>query len=339
VGAGCPDDNRTVVWSRAGQATRAITLHTSGVAPSAGTFVMGSAIVSTSLALAGVEILSDAVLAVAAGMWAALAIVLAGRVLGRQRERLRREATTPVALAGVAGTAVLADRLLLLGWEPAALGLLVPAAALWLALLGPVLTHWRVPTTGVSFLLPVSTLSLGLGLATLGRSGRPLWCLAAAALLLLLGAAAYGAVLRRFAPRQLLIGHGDHWVAGGAVALTALVTARLAQGVHGAGFPGTALGVAALVLLLLALVWLPVLVFCEIRAPRTGYHAGRWSTVFPLGMYAASSFVVGDVVRIGAVSDFARVWNWVGFAAWVVVLGALTARALRLRTGRQSQRG
>ncbi|MGO9790948.1 MAG: hypothetical protein ACLP8S_16060 [Solirubrobacteraceae bacterium] len=39
----------------------------------------------------------------------------------------------------------------------------------------------------------------------------------------------------------------------------------------------------------------------------------RWSTVFPLGMYAASSFVVGALATATAIGDF-RVWVWISAA-------------------------
>jgi tellurite resistance protein TehA-like permease len=314
----------TVSRGRAGRVARVVP----HVHPTLGTVVMASGIVSTALFLAGFHLVSGALLALAAVSWASLAVALVADLVRSPREVLRREGTTPAALTGVAGTAVLADRLLVQGWEPAAIALLVIAAALWLALLGPILTHWSVPTTGASFLLPVSTLSLALALGTLANAGRPLWCLAASALLLLPGLVAYGVVLARFEARQLLVGHGDHWVAGGALALSALVTARIAQGLGAGGLPDRAVALAALGLLALALAWLPVLVACELRAPRTSYHVGRFATVFPLGMYAVAGFVVGAADGIGAIEAFASVWTWLAFGAWVAVVGALVTRTV-----------
>ncbi|HYZ02194.1 MAG TPA: hypothetical protein VFA92_11925, partial [Candidatus Binatia bacterium] len=316
---------------RAGRVTRAAWRAAPSVHPTLGTVVMATGIVSTALSLAGFEAVSNALLALTAVFWIALAAGLAAHLAARPREILRRQGTTPAALAGVAGSAVLADRLVVLGWKPAAVGLILLAAALWLTLLGPVLTHWSVPTTGGSFLLPVSTLSLGLALATLADDGHPLWCLALAALLLAPGLIAYGVVLARFEARQLLVGHGDHWVAGGALALSALVAARIAGGLDAAGLPDGVPALAALVLLGLALAWLPVLVACELRAPRTHYHVGRFATVFPLGMYAVASFVAGEVNGIGALHAFASVWTWVAFGAWVGVLGAMAVRTVTQR--------
>jgi hypothetical protein len=57
--------------------------------------------------------------------------------------------------------------------------------------------------------------------------------------------------------------------------------------------------------------------------------------VFPLGMYAACSFVVGALVTATAITDFARVWVWVSAAVWVVVFAAMLRRGLQLARGEQ----
>jgi tellurite resistance protein TehA-like permease len=86
------------------------------------------------------------------------------------------------------------------------------------------------------------------------------------------------------------------------------------------------------------MLWLVVLLFAEARWPRLGYDGRRWSTVFPLGMYAACSFVVGVVAHMGAITSFARVWVWIGFASWVIVLVATIWRAVEvMRTHRGHQ--
>jgi hypothetical protein len=45
-------------------------------------------------------------------------------------------------------------------------------------------------------------------------------------------------------------------------------------------------------------------------------------------MYAACSFVVGNVAHAGAITSFARVWAWVALVVWAVVLGEAIARKL-----------
>ena len=62
---------------------------------------------------------------------------------------------------------------------------------------------------------------------------------------------------------------------------------------------------------------------------RVGEHE-RLETVFPVGMYAACSFVVGTVAHASGITDFARVWVWVGLAVWAVVFAAMLHRGYQL---------
>ena len=293
---------------------------------------MGTAILSVDLTIDGHETLSRALFGVAAAVWVGLAGLLAGRVL-RDRPRVRHEATSPAALTGVAGTAVLGVRIGLLGWYGAAAALLAVALVLWLLLVPPVLRGWATPTVGVSFVLAVSTESLAVLAAVVAVGEDAAWLAAAALIPLALGLAAYLFVLARFDLRQLRTGRGDHWVAGGALAIAALACGRVAEGAQAlAPLHGLAdgLGTGSLVLWAAALAWLPILVAAELAEPRLGYDARRWSTVFPVGMYTACSFVVGKVEGAGGLVDFARVWIWVGLAVWALVAAGLVRRALAI---------
>jgi tellurite resistance protein TehA-like permease len=42
--------------------------------------------------------------------------------------------------------------------------------------------------------------------------------------------------------------------------------------------------------------------------------------VFPLGMYAAMSFAVGELAGLAWMRAFARDWTWLAAAAWALVL-------------------
>src|SRR5581483_9276833 len=88
-----------------------------------------------------------------------------------------------------------------------------------------------------------------------------------------------------------------------------------------------ALQTTALVLWCLTMAWLPALIAAEILRPRLHYDIRRWSTVFPFGMYAACSFVVGTVSKLEGITTFAQVWVWIALAVWLVVLAAMTSRA------------
>jgi hypothetical protein len=87
---------------------------TDAIPPTAGAVVMGTAIVSIGLSLDDRETLSRILLVIDVAAWLALGLLLAGRA-ARDRDRVHREARSPAALTGVAGTAVLGIRLVLLG--------------------------------------------------------------------------------------------------------------------------------------------------------------------------------------------------------------------------------
>jgi tellurite resistance protein TehA-like permease len=294
------------------------------IPPGAGAVVMGTGIVSIDLFLSGARSLSLVPLLVATIAWALLGILLAGRLLW-DRPRFQREATLPAALTGVAGTAVLGTRLTLLGWGWAGAVMLGIAGLLWLALVGRVLRHWATPTVGVSFMVTVSTQSLTVLLAVLGSADRAVWLVVLAVAPLTLGAGLYAVVVSRFDVRQLVRGSGDQWVAGGALAISALACARVteaSQTLHVLG-DGAALRAATLVLWVAAMAWLPFLVVTELTARRILYDTRRWATVFPVGMYAACGFLAASALGWGGLSYFAQVWSWVALAVWVVVLVAM----------------
>jgi tellurite resistance protein TehA-like permease len=298
--------------------------------PEYGAVVMGTGIVSSALALDGAETISRILLVICAGAWMVLAALLGAR-LWRGRERLRQDAGSPAAMTGVAATEVLGTRLAVLGWHWAGIVLLVIAVVLWLTLLGPVLSHWSVPTTGTSFLLAVSTESLAVLSAALAKLERAQWLLVVALVPFALGLGFYAFVLARFDMRQVGRGLGDHWVAGGALAISTLAAGRLAAGaktlaILGGG--GGALKDLAIALWVASMLWLAVLVLAEALRPRLTYDIKRWSTVFPFGMYAACSFVVGSAASLGAATSFAQVWVWIALAVWAVVFVAMVLRGV-----------
>jgi tellurite resistance protein TehA-like permease len=305
------------------------------VPPASGAVVMGTAIVSIALSLDRHETLSRILLAIAAAAWIALGLLLAARAL-RDRPRVREEARSPAALTGVAGTAVLGARLTLLGWGWAGIALLLIAVALWLVLLTPVLTHWVTPTVGVSLVLTVSTESLAVLSAALATREHAAWLLYTALVPFLLGLGFYAFVISRFDFRQLGVGRGDQWITGGALAISTLAAGRItlaAKALHHLVGISATLKVVSLVLWALTIAWLPVLLAAELLRPRLRYDVRRWSTVFPLGMYAACSFVVGAAATAPAITDFARVWVWVGAAVWLAVFLAMLRRSLQLARG------
>jgi tellurite resistance protein TehA-like permease len=305
------------------------------VPPAAGAEVMGTGIVSIGLSLDHHETLSRILLVVAAAMWLTLLALLALRA-ARNRDRFLADIRTPPALSSVAGTAVLGTRLTMLGWEWAGIALLATALFMWLALLVPVLSNWKTPTVGASFVLTVSTDSLAVLAATLAASEHAQWLLLTALAPFGLGLCFYVFVISRFDLRQLATGLGDQWITGGAVAISTLAAGKITAVARALTILGNGDGPLkdlAVVLWGLAMVWLPVLLLAEVLHPRLHYDVRRWSTVFPLGMYAACSFVVGDVATAGAITSFARVWVWVALVVWTIVFVATLHRAIDLVLG------
>jgi tellurite resistance protein TehA-like permease len=314
------------------RAAAVITPILAAIPPASGAVVMGTGIVSIALSLDNAETLSRILLVIDALAWVTLGALLVGRVL-RDRPRVRQEGRSPAALTGVAGTAVLGTRLVVLGWDWAGIALLAIAIALWLTLLGPVLAHWVTPTVGVSLVLAVSTESLAVLSASLATAERAGWLLYAALAPFVLGLLFYLFVISRFDLRQLVVGRGDHWITGGALAISTLAAGRITLGAHSlhhlTALAG-ALQTTSVILWALTIAWLPLLLAAELVKPRLGYDVRRWSTVFPVGMYAACSFAVGAAAHAPAIADFARVWVWAGVGLWLVVFVAMLRRGLRL---------
>lgn len=299
------------------------------VPPASGAIVMGTGIVSVALSQDGQEWLSRLLLVLAAAIWLTLGVLLAARAL-RDHAQFRRDVRLPAAFTAVAGTAVLGTRLTLLGWHRVGAALLAIAVIMWLGLLAPVLRNWTAPTVGASFVLTVGTESLAVLAAVLAFEYRAGWLLEAALVPFVLGLCFYAFVLSRFDRRQLAIGRGDHWVTGGALAISTVAAGRITLAADQLDLLGGAVGVlrgVALALWVLTFLWLPVLLVAEARHRRVRYDVRRWSTVFPVGMYAACSFVVGDVASAPLVTSFARVWVWVALAVWAVVAFGLARTA------------
>jgi tellurite resistance protein TehA-like permease len=88
------------------------------------------------------------------------------------------------------------------------------------------------------------------------------------------------------------------------------------------------------VLWALAVAWLPALLAGELLAPRAGAVPDRWSTAFPVGMYAAMSFAVSHVAGLAWLEDIARGWTVVAAAVWALVLvGSFARPVTRDRSG------
>ncbi|GHI05519.1 hypothetical protein Scel_38400 [Streptomyces cellostaticus] len=227
---------------------------------------------------------------------------------------------------------MLATRISELGWQHLAQASLALAALLWPALLYLVVRHWQPRMPGAVFLCCVATQGLAVLAATLAAAGATAWLAHAALVLFWLGLVLYGLALARFDPRQVFEGAGDHWIAGGALAISALAGAKLLSADSVRLYlwnddGSSVLRTVTVALLVLDLAWCVVLLAAEAARPRLRYDMRRWATVFPMGMTAAATLSVAATVGAEGLKEPGRVLVWV--AVWLVVAAgaALAARA------------
>ncbi|MFJ6982314.1 MULTISPECIES: tellurite resistance/C4-dicarboxylate transporter family protein [unclassified Streptomyces] len=304
----------------------------------AGAAVMATGIIGVGLRLAGYGTLSRIALVLSGVAWAVLAVDFAARLLV-QRERWRAEASTPCALTAVAATAVLGTGLADLDRPVLAEALLALAVLLWPVLLFDVVRHWGRRMPGAVFLCCVATQALAVLGATLARTEGVAWLAHTALVLFWLGLVLYCVALTRFGPREVLEGAGDHWVTGGALAISALAGSRLYAAEGGGLYLWNAddrdvLRGVTVALLTLSLVGYAVLLVGEVVRPRLGHDVRRWATVFPLGMTATAVLSVADALDLPGLKGLGQVLLWIAVAAWLVVAaGAVTAARRALGAG------
>ncbi|MFH8804458.1 tellurite resistance/C4-dicarboxylate transporter family protein [Streptomyces sp. NPDC017936] len=305
--------------------------------PAAGAAAMATGVLSLGLHLTGYEVLSGIALALTAAAWVAPAAGFVLRLLW-EPARWRGEAATPVGLTAVAATTVLGTRVSALGRHPLAEALLALAAVLWPVPTASVLRHWERRMPGSVFLCCVATQGLSVLCAVLARAEAAAWLAHTALALFWLGLVLYVVALARFDPRQVARGAGDHWVAGGALAISAVAGAML-LGAEGGGLylwnddDTDALRTMTVGLMILDLTCYVVLLFAEARWPRPRYDARRWSTVFPMGMTAVAMLSVATAVDVPWLSRPGEVLLWIAVAAWLAVAaGALLAARASVRS-------
>ena len=301
--------------------------------PAAGAAVMATGVVSVGLNLTRYEVLSRVALGLACVAWAVLAAGVGVRLV-REPERWRAEAGAPGAVTAVAATTVLGTRFSALGRQPLAEALLALAAVLWPLLLVQVARHWRRRMPGSVFLCCVATQGLAVLGATLAGAEATAWLAHAALALFWLGLVLYGCVLALFDLRQVTEGLGDQWVAGGALAISALAGSKVVAADNARLYLWNdddrgVLRAVTVALLVLDLAWYVVLLVGEVVRPRRGYDVRRWATVFPLGMTAAAVLSVAAALDAPRLKGPGQVLLWIAVAAWpAVAAGAVaTARA------------
>lgn len=299
--------------------------------PAAGAAVMATGIVSVGLHLTGHEFLSRLALFLACAAWLGLALNFVFLLL-RERAQWVARAGTPGALTAVAATTVLGTRFSQLDWQILAQALLALAAVLWPGLLWLVVRHWGRPMPGAVFLGCVATQGLAVLGATLAPVSSAAWLAYAALVLFWLGLVLYLVALVRFDLRQVARGPGDHWIAAGALAISALAGSRLLAASDARLHlwntdDRSVLRTVTVTLLVLDVAWYAVLLLAELRWPRPRYDVRRWATVFPMGMTAAATLSAAAVAGLPWLDGPGRVLLWIAVAAWLAVAAGAVVSA------------
>ncbi|MFB6843632.1 hypothetical protein ACFCXS_01965 [Streptomyces sp. NPDC056373] len=289
------------------------------------TYALATGIVSAGLDSAGYAIPSRIALALACAAWLAAAAGLVQRTHGEWRVE------TPAALTTVAATAILGTGFSAAGQQPVAEALLALAMVLWAVLL----TAEAEGRRGTVFLRCVATQGLAVLGATLAAADAVAWLAHAALVLFWLGLALYCFALFRFQPRQVEEGRGDHWLAAGALAVSALAGAKV-LGADSARLylwneeNADTLRTTTVTLLVLALIACVALFLAELFWPRHHYDVRRWATVFAAVVTAAATLAVAAALDVPWLEVAGEVLLWIAVAVW---LGCTTWALASARAG------
>ncbi|UVI35700.1 tellurite resistance/C4-dicarboxylate transporter family protein [Brevibacterium spongiae] len=345
------------------QRHRAWGLSPSTLAPGCFASVMATGIVSIGAQLKGLHLLSDVLFWLAVALYLFFIALTLIRVV-RCRDAVRTDLHDPRRAFGfftaVAGTNVLATALIGRGMVGPALILFAIGIVLWLAL------GYGIPFTAVlgSSLRPVSkgvngtwlvwvvaaqsvaVVASSLALETAGTESAPagfiVFLTLTAVVMWAVGVALYAVcaiaigvrVLRhRFGPEHL---DAPYWVTMGALAITIVAGSRILELENSPVIDATRIVVGGSSTLLWAIAtWLvPALIAAGIwrhfvhRLPM-GYSAGLWSMVFPVGMYAVASILLGRSDRLPGIEWIGLHWFWVGLVVWTVVFVAMATSFVR----------
>jgi tellurite resistance protein TehA-like permease len=323
--------------------------------------VMATGIVAIGASLEDLDVLADALYAIAAGGYVVLLVLTIAR-LARYPRRLVADLTSHARgfsfLTAVAGSNVLgAASGVIQGWWTLAWVLWTASLVLWAILLYSTLIAvvLRTPKPGLEqgingtwFLLTVSTESVAvLGALLLARDESDLLafvCLAAFTLGIVLYLIVMTMVFLRWTFQELEPTEADPpaWIAAGAVAITVLAGSNLLLA-RGASARVDRLAPVIEVLVVLAWAtatfWFPLMVAIGVwrhivRRVPLRYHPSYWALVFPLGMYGVASYRMIAALDLDDLDWLPPVVLVVALTAWAATFAGLVHQGTRaLRSG------
>jgi tellurite resistance protein TehA-like permease len=327
-----------------------------GLTPGYFALVMATGIVSVGMHLEGLDALSRVLLGVCIAAFAILLTLTSWRFLAH-RHAVAEDFMDPRRAFGfftfVAGTNVLGVRLGIAGLHSVTAVLLALSGAAWLvlgyvvpwtAVLGREERPVVATANGTWFIWVVASQSVAVAAATLepvyDGARRELAVLAVTSWSV--GVFLYAAAGMLVALRLMLYPFGPeeltppYWVAMGALAITVLAGARIVEMADAPMVAVTRDLIAGLAVVFWAFAtWLfPVLLAAgwwrhvRRRVPLR-YEATLWSIIFPLGMYAVAGIYLGRADHLPVVEGIGRVELWFAFAAWLLVLAAMSQHVLR----------
>lgn len=328
--------------------------------------VMGTGIVSVGLHLTGFEAVSLVLLGIAAVSYVVLWVLYLWRAFAHRAQMLADLRGPEMAFAYftvVAGTDVLAVRLIQAGYVGIAMPLFFFAAVLWFVF-GYVLP-WQVlmtrdgkpilaRTNGTWFIWAVASQSLAVGMAQIQPhlAEGTLWVGVLAVLSWSVGVALYAGVGMLVLLRIIHFGitprefEPPYWVAMGAMAIAVVAGTSIVDMKSTPMVDATRALIAGTVVVFWSFcLWLiPMLVGAGFwrhivhRVPLT-YVPTLWSIVFPLGMFAVASINLGRVDHLPIVELIGAVALVVAAVVWAVVFAAMIRNLLRiLRPARRPNR-
>jgi len=314
-------------------------------------WVMASGIISIGTHLLGYPTLSTVVLYVTEAAFVLLFIAYLVRLVfytAWVRQSLRDPAVAMAYFTVVAGTDVLATRLLMAGHPLVTLLLGVGAAVVWIALTyglssfivasakSPVLRElngtWLIWVVGTQSLAIVAA---GLAPTTMARSvsdalvevAACLWGVGVVLYLLIIVVIFIRLMLVEVTPAEM---GPAYWIAMGATAISTRAAAGILT-LHGryafqivSDLRSFLIGMT-FILWAFGSWWIPLLILFGVwryivRGYSRSYEPRLWSMVFPLGMYTVACYSLGKATNLSFLVDIARIWIWVGVTAWMIVL-------------------
>jgi tellurite resistance protein TehA-like permease len=317
--------------------------------------VMATGIIAIAAGQQDLHRLADALYLVAAIGYVVLIVLTLARLAGYPR-RLFADLFSHekgfAFLTFIAGTNVLGSATALVhGWWGAAEALWWIGVVLWPPILYAALISVVIRAdkpgiaTGINgtwFLITVSAESIAaLGALILARGGSELLAFVCLAVFLL-GLVTYLIVMTLvflrwvFAPLEPTEADPPAWIAAGAVAITVLAGSNLVEAVETSGFlTRTAPTIEVLVVLAWATAtfWFPVMIAIGVwrhvvRRLPLRYHPSYWALVFPLGMYAASTFRMLEIIDLDVLSWLPAAALVLAATTWTLAFAGLAFQAL-----------